>query len=415
MACRGLLWQRRGPRSHLLDVPVSVRPLALLVVLLAARAGADCQLGDFAVGSIVDCNFTTQTSIPATLGGTPALSIQCGNTASFSTTGVTLTPDFVSITGLNHVRVDTASYSTGQECQMVITAGTVGGASVVGSVVGGFSLNHESALRPATAGRTAAIDASGRVDLGAVLGTASQGTAGYVAPDWGHVNAPTSTVGLSGTTIGTLTSNSDKTGYSLTVTPPTAAQIVAATWDEPLAGHTTAGTTGKKLSDIPISSSSLTAAQVWDYQTSSWVTSGSAGAFLLSKLSLLTAGAITVAGPVAANQDIDIAPGTAYMSSPHSHAITFGPIASPDLTNATPKLVITSGKVAVVSVTGSVTAAGTVAQIVTFELTAVQTALLTRIGDSSYQHQVSATWSTDTPAQPWILITGTVNTGPLFH
>lgn len=38
-----------------------------------------------------------------------------------------------------------------------------------------------------------------------ILGTASAGAAGYVGIDWGHVNAPTSTVVLSGTTIATVT------------------------------------------------------------------------------------------------------------------------------------------------------------------------------------------------------------------
>lgn len=40
-----------------------------------------------------------------------------------------------------------------------------------------------------------------KVDIEDIRGTASVGTAGYVAPDWGHVNAPTTTVNLSGTTI----------------------------------------------------------------------------------------------------------------------------------------------------------------------------------------------------------------------
>jgi hypothetical protein len=43
--------------------------------------------------------------------------------------------------------------------------------------------------------------ASGRIDLGKILGTASAGTAGYMAPDWGHINAPTTTVALTNTTI----------------------------------------------------------------------------------------------------------------------------------------------------------------------------------------------------------------------
>lgn len=39
------------------------------------------------------------------------------------------------------------------------------------------------------------------VDVGYFRGTASAGTAGYAGPDWSHVNAPTTTVALTGTTI----------------------------------------------------------------------------------------------------------------------------------------------------------------------------------------------------------------------
>ena len=60
--------------------------------------------------------------------------------------------------------------------------------------VGAFVGNATAAL---------AVDASGRVDLGKILGTASAGAVGYVGVDWGHVNAPTTTVGLTGTTIAT--------------------------------------------------------------------------------------------------------------------------------------------------------------------------------------------------------------------
>jgi hypothetical protein len=44
-----------------------------------------------------------------------------------------------------------------------------------------------------------------KVDVVDILGTQSPAAPGYVGPDWGHVNAPTSTVALSGTTVGTVT------------------------------------------------------------------------------------------------------------------------------------------------------------------------------------------------------------------
>lgn len=73
------------------------------------------------------------------------------------------------------------------------------------------------------------------IDVGYTKGTVSTGVAGYMGVDWSHVNAPTTTVGLTGTTISssqvvasvtgatgsvtagvTVTTNNDKTGYSLT-------------------------------------------------------------------------------------------------------------------------------------------------------------------------------------------------------
>ena len=48
-------------------------------------------------------------------------------------------------------------------------------------------------------------------------------------------------------TVGT---NNDKTGYSLTTAPPTAAAIADAVWDEAYAGHTTAGTFGKLMDTL---------------------------------------------------------------------------------------------------------------------------------------------------------------------
>lgn len=46
-----------------------------------------------------------------------------------------------------------------------------------------------------------AIDAAGRIDVGRILGVVSVGAPGFVGVDWSHINAPTTTVDLSGTTV----------------------------------------------------------------------------------------------------------------------------------------------------------------------------------------------------------------------
>jgi hypothetical protein len=84
-------------------------------------------------------------------------------------------------------------------------------------------------------------------------------TAGYAGLDWSKIGNATSTVGLTGTTISTsqvvasvtagvtVTTNNDKTGYSLATAPPTAAAIADAVWDELHADHTTDGTYGDSV------------------------------------------------------------------------------------------------------------------------------------------------------------------------
>jgi len=84
----------------------------------------------------------------------------------------------------------TSAYVQANAAQLGGQTATAAAAITVGAYVG----NATAAL---------AVDASGRVDLGKVLGTASAGQAGYVGVDWGHVYAPTTAVGLSGTTIST--------------------------------------------------------------------------------------------------------------------------------------------------------------------------------------------------------------------
>ena len=126
-------------------------------------------LGDYDASTVIYGKFTTfrpSTGAAYTLGGTPALSVYKDNSTTQSTTGVTLTVDFDSVTGLHHYAIDTSAdgtfYSAGSFFSIVITTGTVDSVSVVGTVVAEFTLRKNSALKPATAGRTLVVDASGR-------------------------------------------------------------------------------------------------------------------------------------------------------------------------------------------------------------------------------------------------------------
>lgn len=150
-------------------------------------------LGDFDTSTVVYGKFTTtsaSTGAPTTLAGTPALSVYKDNSTTQSTTGVTLTVDFDSVTGLQHYAIDTSAdgtfYSAGSFFDIVITTGTVGGTSAVGYCVGSFTLRKNSALKPTTAGRALDVSAGGEAGV-----------------DWANVGSPTTTVDLSGTTINT--------------------------------------------------------------------------------------------------------------------------------------------------------------------------------------------------------------------
>lgn len=152
-------------------------------------------LGDYDTSAVIYGKFTTfrpSTGAAFTLGGTPALSVYKDNSTTQSTSGVTLTADFDSVTGLNHFAIDTSAdgtfYSAGSFFDIVITTGTVDSVSVVGTVVASFTIRKDSSLKPTTAGRTLDVTAGGEAGI-----------------DWANIGSPTTTVNFSGTTILTAT------------------------------------------------------------------------------------------------------------------------------------------------------------------------------------------------------------------
>lgn len=150
-------------------------------------------LGDYDTSTVIYGKFTTyqpSTGAPFTLAGTPAISVYKDNSTTESTSGVTLTADFDSRTGLNHFAIDTSSdltfYAAGSNFDIVITAGTVDSVSSVGGAVASFTLRKSASLKPTVAGRT--LDVS---------------TGGEAGVDWANVGSPTTTNALTNTTIST--------------------------------------------------------------------------------------------------------------------------------------------------------------------------------------------------------------------
>mgnify|MGYP001609533043 FL=1 len=146
-------------------------------------------IGDFRLGDTLDCKFctVTTTGAPTTLAGTPVVSAYPGNSLTQLTAGITLTVDFDAVTGLHNVRVVATGangYATATNYALVITTGTVGGTSVVGYVVGEFSIENRSAVMPTTAARTLDVSAGGEAGV-----------------DWANIGSPTTAQNLSATNI----------------------------------------------------------------------------------------------------------------------------------------------------------------------------------------------------------------------
>src|SRR3990172_1590456 len=146
-------------------------------------------IGDFALGSTFDKKFTTvnTSGVPTTLAGTPVISAYPDNSLTEITAGITLTVDFDARTGMHNIRVVATSgngYATATNYALVITTGTVGGSSVVGYVIGEFSIEARSSLRPTTADRTLDVSAGGEAGI-----------------DWANIGSPTTAQNLSATNI----------------------------------------------------------------------------------------------------------------------------------------------------------------------------------------------------------------------
>lgn len=126
--------------------------------------------GDYDAGTVIRFKFNTfrpSTGAPFALAGSPSLAAYKDGGDVQDTDGLTLTASFDGVDGMNHVSVDTSAdptfYSAGSSFDIVIAAGTVDGVSVVGVVVGSFTLRKDSSLKPTTAARTLDVTAGGAI------------------------------------------------------------------------------------------------------------------------------------------------------------------------------------------------------------------------------------------------------------
>jgi hypothetical protein len=148
---------------------------------------------DITLADTIYMSFTTRafaTGIPTTLAGTPVISAYEDAGLTQITAGITLGVDHDGVTGLNMITIVATGangFEDNKDYSLVITTGTVGGVSVVGEIVGQFSIQRSPV-------------------------------------NWANVSNPTTAVDLSSTDIqlvDTTTTNTD-----MVTEPPTAAAIV---------------------------------------------------------------------------------------------------------------------------------------------------------------------------------------------
>jgi hypothetical protein len=230
-------------------------------------------IGDFSAGAVARYLFaTTAGGVPTTLAGTPAVSIYKDNNTSEGTTGVSLSVDYDSRTGLNLLAIDLSAdptfFSAASDFTAVITAGTIGGATAVGRVLCQFSIANRS---------TSAI-----LTLLTTVAT-------YVDTEVAAIKAKTDqlTFTLSG-----------KVDASIQAAGDFAQAAADKIWSS--------------VTRTLTSASGLTAAQVWDYLTASMTTSGSVGAYLLSKLALISTGSVSIRSAVSLDGSFEIVSGDSY-------------------------------------------------------------------------------------------------------
>ncbi len=158
-------------------------------------------LGDIALSQVLYFHFTTRqysTGAPITSAST-VISVYKDDSTTQSTAGITTTflTGFDSVVGLVSVKIDTSQdgtfYAAGHDFSVVITTGTADSVSIIGEVVGYFSIQNRSALRPTTAGRTINIDSTGLSDSNVVkLGPTGSGTAQTAVDVGAQLNATVS-------------------------------------------------------------------------------------------------------------------------------------------------------------------------------------------------------------------------------
>lgn len=151
--------------------------------------------GDIAVGATAYGSFNTRDTdgAPITLAGTPAISIYKNMDDTQDVSGVTLAVDDDSLTGFHRWSVDTSQdgtfFAAGNDFFVVLTAGTVDSVSVVGVVVGHFSIANRPVQSIGAGVITAAAIANGAIDAATFAADVDAEILSYIVDDATRIDA----------------------------------------------------------------------------------------------------------------------------------------------------------------------------------------------------------------------------------
>ncbi len=187
-------------------------------------------LGNYPAGAVIDMLFTSYAADwtpTAIVGG--AAAVYKGSNTTQSGAGLTYSTGFDLVVGLNHINIDTeideTFYVDGNDFSIVMTAGTVGGVSVAGYVVGRFTIGRFGPVGPVVLGPTG-LDA---VVIETSL-NARQALSIIAAANSGDITAVdngdgTWTFSIAGAGVATARitalGNTDTKERDVTITPPT--------------------------------------------------------------------------------------------------------------------------------------------------------------------------------------------------
>jgi len=261
--------------------------------------------GDYRAGDIVrvPVTFVDTGGAPSTPGVSPAVVAYRDSDLDETTAGITLTTAFDGRPGYCLATVNSAlwgSWAGGHDFSMVMSAGTVGAVSLNGYLIGSFSIENRSALRPTVAARTLDVTATGGAGI-----------------DWNNVENQGTLVNLSSTTVAGVVSLADEVDQGLTnirlhellaadsdidgASPPVVGSVFHELLTKTPASFTYDQTTDslEALRDrgdvawIGVETSGAIAVAVWNEQLSGHLTGGSAGEALFSSgAAAVTTGAL---------------------------------------------------------------------------------------------------------------------------